>query len=265
MKGNLKNKKGITLIALVITIIVLLILAGVTIATLTGDNGVLSNATKAKTEDAHSSVKEAISLAYSEYIMELEASKTGETTKIASTQNMKIKGIEKHVLASEKGIGTFKDFLKGKGYIDNNGVINVEKLIGSSLSTGKGNITEKKDVYILEETEDSYTLKYYDDKGSTKETPLWQVEKESTLETKTLDIKYYGIDQIAFTIEYEEGMTWAEWIESEYNKNEVKKDSVVYCQIEGRDYNMTNLEGEYIIPENVIDANSEYFLSARPV
>lgn len=33
-----KEKKGITLIALVITIIVLLILAGVTIATLTGDN-----------------------------------------------------------------------------------------------------------------------------------------------------------------------------------------------------------------------------------
>ena len=32
---------GITLIALVITIIVLLILAGVTIATLTGDNGIL--------------------------------------------------------------------------------------------------------------------------------------------------------------------------------------------------------------------------------
>ena len=35
---NLKNKRGITLIALVITIIVLLILAGVTIATLMGDN-----------------------------------------------------------------------------------------------------------------------------------------------------------------------------------------------------------------------------------
>ena len=33
------NKRGITLIALVITIIVLLILAGVSIATLTGDNG----------------------------------------------------------------------------------------------------------------------------------------------------------------------------------------------------------------------------------
>ena len=43
-----KNSKGITLIALVITIIVLLILAGVVIATLTGDNGVLTQAGNAK-------------------------------------------------------------------------------------------------------------------------------------------------------------------------------------------------------------------------
>lgn len=39
VKEELKfNKKGITLISLVVTIIVLLILAGVSIATLTGDN-----------------------------------------------------------------------------------------------------------------------------------------------------------------------------------------------------------------------------------
>lgn len=38
MKKSLKNGNGITLIALVITIIVLLILAGVTVATITGDN-----------------------------------------------------------------------------------------------------------------------------------------------------------------------------------------------------------------------------------
>ena len=43
-----KNSKGITLIALVIIIILLLILAGVTIATLTGDNGILNQARKAK-------------------------------------------------------------------------------------------------------------------------------------------------------------------------------------------------------------------------
>ena len=44
----IKKNKGITLIALVITIIVLLILAGVTIATLTGENGILTKATDAK-------------------------------------------------------------------------------------------------------------------------------------------------------------------------------------------------------------------------
>ena len=47
-KQLIKTSNGITLIALVITIIILLILAGVTIATLTGDNGILTQAGKAK-------------------------------------------------------------------------------------------------------------------------------------------------------------------------------------------------------------------------
>ena len=45
---NLKEKSGITLIALIVTIIVLLILAGVTISTLTGDNGLIGKAGEAK-------------------------------------------------------------------------------------------------------------------------------------------------------------------------------------------------------------------------
>ena len=48
IKMKTKSNKGITLIALVITIIVLLILAGVTIAALSGDNGILRRATEAK-------------------------------------------------------------------------------------------------------------------------------------------------------------------------------------------------------------------------
>ena len=54
----LREKKGITLIALVITIIVLLILASVTIATLTGDNGILSKATEASIETRGATVEE---------------------------------------------------------------------------------------------------------------------------------------------------------------------------------------------------------------
>ena len=45
---KLRKNTGITLIALVITIIILLILAGVSIAMLTGNNGILTQAKNAK-------------------------------------------------------------------------------------------------------------------------------------------------------------------------------------------------------------------------
>ena len=56
------TQKGITLIALVITIIILLILAAVTIAALSGDNGILSNAAKAKEETEKAEIIEQIRL-----------------------------------------------------------------------------------------------------------------------------------------------------------------------------------------------------------
>ena len=57
-KEKIEINKGITLIALIITIIVLLILAGISIATLTGDNGILSKAQEAKTKHEEESKKE---------------------------------------------------------------------------------------------------------------------------------------------------------------------------------------------------------------
>lgn len=50
---NSRNNKGITLIALVITIIILLILAAISIATLTGENGVLTKASDARKKDRY--------------------------------------------------------------------------------------------------------------------------------------------------------------------------------------------------------------------
>ena len=44
----MKKEQGITLIALIITIIVLLILAAISIATLTGENGILTKASEAE-------------------------------------------------------------------------------------------------------------------------------------------------------------------------------------------------------------------------
>ena len=59
-KGKMKNQKGITLLALVITIIVLLILAGITISAITGDNGIIGNAEQAKEETEIANEKEII-------------------------------------------------------------------------------------------------------------------------------------------------------------------------------------------------------------
>ena len=59
----MKNNKGITLIALVITIIVLLILAGVSIAMLTGENGILTQANNSKYSTARAEAVEKINLA----------------------------------------------------------------------------------------------------------------------------------------------------------------------------------------------------------
>ena len=69
-KGKNMRNKGITLIALVITIIVLLILAGVSIATLTGENGILTRANDAKEQTEIASVKEQAQLDIANWIAE---------------------------------------------------------------------------------------------------------------------------------------------------------------------------------------------------
>ncbi len=61
-----KEQKGITLIALVITIIVLLILAGISIALLTGEDGIIAQASKAKIETRGASVQEVRDLWFTE-------------------------------------------------------------------------------------------------------------------------------------------------------------------------------------------------------
>ena len=71
-KQEIRKENGITLIALVITIIVLLILAGVSISALSGENGILSMAVGAKNSTVVAEEKEAISLAWQSIILERE-------------------------------------------------------------------------------------------------------------------------------------------------------------------------------------------------
>ena len=62
-KKVFKSKKGITLIALVVTIVVLLILAGVSISMLGGENGIITQAIDAKEETDVADEKEKVQLA----------------------------------------------------------------------------------------------------------------------------------------------------------------------------------------------------------
>lgn len=58
MKNTSLREKGITLIALIVTIIILMILAGVVVATITGNNGILNKAKFAKNKYQNSENEE---------------------------------------------------------------------------------------------------------------------------------------------------------------------------------------------------------------
>ena len=66
----MKNQKGITLVALVITIIVLLILAGVSISLVVGQNGVLTQASSAVITNEKATIKQDMEMAYSDANMD---------------------------------------------------------------------------------------------------------------------------------------------------------------------------------------------------
>lgn len=126
LKEELKyGRKGITLISLVVTIIVLLILAGVTIATLTGDNGILTRTQQAKNETEQAEDIEKIRLA----ITEAQIGDTGyQELTTDSLGSILIKdGTKAIVFDSEDGTKHILFLDKKKEYkLDSNG--NIENL-----------------------------------------------------------------------------------------------------------------------------------------
>lgn len=74
-----KEKRGITLVALVVTIIVLIILAGISISLVLGENGILQKARDAKTQTDEEQIKERIKLAYHSALTGGEGTYTKDT------------------------------------------------------------------------------------------------------------------------------------------------------------------------------------------
>ena len=120
-----KQAKGITLIALVVTIIVLLILAGVALNLTIGQNGIFTRANEAVIINENANVYEQLQLVITDYQMEDIENKT-------STNIL--------------------DKLASNGIINEDNSLNVDTLMGKSMKTGKGSI-EEGDVYVLEQRE----------------------------------------------------------------------------------------------------------------
>lgn len=134
----MRREKGITLVALVITIIVLLILAGITISLVVGDNGILNKAGEAGEDYIKASLKEEIELA----IMDINAELAAKTPPEGLTKQIIIDHIQEHL----KEIIMIDNALTGeyKGYdywIDDQYVVHIGEKSNTPM---KASITAKK-------------------------------------------------------------------------------------------------------------------------
>ena len=82
----MRKEKGITLIALVVTIVVLLILAGVSISMLTGENGIITQAQNSKEATEQARVEELVDLAVNSLIGENQGSTNGITPEMVAEE-----------------------------------------------------------------------------------------------------------------------------------------------------------------------------------
>lgn len=151
------NEKGITLIALVVTIIILIILAGISISTLTGKNGILNQANSAKIMTIVSGVKEEIGLKNIECQVEDMS---------INIESLLKEGKIERIVKPEYDTYYIYYIIKPKSYI-------------SMKNLGNGNSTEFKDIFLID---DDFNIKYIDKFGNEYGDNL--TKKELTDETK---------------------------------------------------------------------------------
>ena len=160
-KKIIEKNRAITLIALVITIIVLLILAGVSIAMLTGDNGILTQANEAKVEMAIGTVKEQLKL--------LQAEKRIEEEKVTPETLLSDGKVSRIVKEGENDQYYMYYTLKENSFEGMQGL-------------GKGNIASLKDIFLID---DNLNVKYIASNGKEYGDEI----KEKILEDET-EIKF---------------------------------------------------------------------------
>ena len=223
--------KGITLIALVVTVVILLILAGISINLVLGENGIISKAQESKLKSDNATVSDSLKMMIARY--SIDDMGEGKTDVLAR--------------------------LNSDGITDANDVINVPVLVGKKLGTGNGSGTS--DVYVIEDNK----LYYYDKKG--EKTDLGDIanlqfsgdKQESGIFVITSDGTVYMKDRQSGYYPQEWNVTTKEVIiPSEINGIKVKKlGNYMFC-------NYTALE-TVGIPDGVTEIGNDVFYGCSKI
>ena len=194
IKKGKNNNKGITLIALVITIIVLLILAGVSIATLTGDNGLLNKAGEAKEQTEVAEVKDRAQLD----ILDWQADQLKDNNDATLNDDI-VKGI-----------------LDGKDYISG---FNEEDLENIKVITENGYEFPISDLYDKEDKAGGDEVKVGEDFTDSNGNEWVWIEVPKTAEVyKTAGLNITSFTDDEYTKIYDDLASYAETYRDEENK-----------------------------------------------
>ena len=154
----MRNQKGITLVALVVTIVVLLILAGTSIAMLSGDTGILTNATRAKAANTEGEVTDAMKMAFNAAKMQDISDLNMDITYTRNINNIA------NIIAKELG-GTGTEF-EADGSKTDSGTIGK----GYKITLEFSDTNKKLGTITMTYTDDTFNTaskqtssKYYDD------------------------------------------------------------------------------------------------------
>jgi len=222
-KKDIKANRGITLIALVITIIVLLILAGVAIATLTGDNGILTRAGDARNTTQDAEIEEEIRLAWNKVYMDSYLDSTINKANALKTELEKNGHTVKDVSANENKI-TITNY-RGKDKV---------------LDVSTGTVKEPSELAIAKSAETVF---------SDKNTPLTDEDGNTVVIPKGFKISSDSAEVVTEGIVIEDA-TYENTIGSEFVWIPVSKDSTDANKVKGAKGNKTITLSRYTFDTN---------------
>ena len=162
----MKSKKGITLIALIITIISMLILAGVSLNAIIGDNGIITNAQLANVESKFASYKEELGINLVASVTEGKIEKEEEVTLLGENVRKYIPSL------ADEDIGKF-NVISGKLYYTGEDELEKKAALSQNMETDLGTGSKEELAEKLENLAVDSVLKnagknafnYTDEKG----------------------------------------------------------------------------------------------------